>query len=202
MFSPVVRYIDTYKTRVRDWCVMRAESTHAYFWLFIIAFTESSFFLIPPDIMLASMLLSGARRVWYLAGLTTLGSVAGGVLGYIIGAFLFEVAGDAIVSTYGLQTDLLYVQQLFSDNAFWTIFISAFTPIPYKVFTIASGLFSIDFLTFIIASLIGRGLRFYIVAYLFKKYGAYIGAILFRYFNILSLGTVGIVVVYILVRLL
>lgn len=197
MFS----FIETWKVRTRDWCVARAESAHARFWLFAIAFTESSFFLIPPDIILIAMLLSGARRVWYLAGITTLGSVAGGLFGYAIGALLFGAVGERVVALYHLEDEFVRVAELFADNAFWTIFVSAFTPIPYKVFTIAGGLFGVHLLTFIIASIIGRGLRFAIVTYIFSRYGARIGDILFRHFNTFSLTGVALIVVYIVFKL-
>ena len=108
--------------------------------------------------------------------------------------FVFNFVGTLLVKTYHLETELEHVSALFQQNAFWAIFTAAFTPIPYKIFTIAGGLFRIDFLIFVIASILGRGMRFFAVAYLMKLFGGAVGRLAFKYFNLLTL-VVGIVII-------
>lgn len=140
--------------------------------LFLVAFAESSFFPIMPDVLIVAMLIHTVKKSWVkIASITTVGSVLGGVAGYFIGMIFYNYVGAPIVNLYGLQNEMLHVQTLFQDNAFLAILIAAFTPIPYKVFTIASGLFSVNIFTFITASIIGRGIRFFAVAYLTDRYG-------------------------------
>ena len=180
-------YLDCCKGCVRDWFVVRAHTTHAKVWLMAISFSESSFFPIPAEVLLLPILFSGATRWIYYATLTTLFSVFGGAFGYFIGAFFFEIFGDFIITTYHLEAQMQYVAELYNDNAFWAIFTAAFTPIPYKVFTLSAGFFSVNFIVFMVASLIGRGSRFFIVSYIAKRYGERLGDIMFKYFNVVSL---------------
>jgi membrane protein YqaA with SNARE-associated domain len=178
--------------RIRDWgrdfMSHHSSKERAPWWLALISFAESSFFPVPPDLFLSAILISQKGAHWLrLAVITTLASVAGGLFGYLIGYFFFNFVGVPLISFYHAEPAFREVEQLFSGNAFLAIFLAAFTPIPYKVFTIAAGFFKINLPVFIIASLIGRGLRFFVVAYLFKTFGEGIGNLLYRYFNIVAI---------------
>ena len=179
-------FLNRFKERVRTWALEHALGPRGKFWLVVVAFTESSFFLVPPDLLLIGILLVSAERWFYYASLTTLSSVLGGLFGYSIGYFFFDFFGQAIINFYGLADELIKVGQLFQQNAFWAIFLAAFTPIPYKVFTIASGFFKIDLLTFIIASLLGRAGRFFAVGAIMRIFGRLAGELVYRYFHIFT----------------
>lgn len=146
---------------------------------------ESSFFPIPPDVMLAPMCLARPLRSWYFATLCTASSVAGGVAGYLIGRLAFGwiepwLAGSAYAPAFDQAV------AAFEAHGFWYILLAGFTPIPYKVFTIASGVFRFDFGLFLAASIVGRSARFFVVAGLIWKYGRPIREFIDRYFNRLS----------------
>lgn len=180
-------FLNNTKERIRSWSVQHAEGPHAKPWLSILSFSEASFFPIPPDVLLIAMLLANKARQWiYLAFLTTTFSVLGGILGYGIGFFFFDIFGDTIISFYGLEDSFLYLKNIFDGAAFWTIFVAAFTPIPYKIFTITAGLFNINFLIFLVASVLGRGIRFFAISFILKLYGEKIANVLYKYFNIFS----------------
>lgn len=179
--------LQTLKDSLVSWTARHAESRNAKWWLFGISFAESSFFPIPPDVLLAAILLTKERmRAFFYAAITTAGSVIGGLLGYAIGYFLFQTVGVWLVHTYHLESQMVVVQNLFNKNAFFAIIVAAFTPIPYKVFTIAAGLFGVGLPTFIVASVLGRGVRFFAVAALMRFFGGRISRILYQYFNIIS----------------
>jgi membrane protein YqaA with SNARE-associated domain len=152
-------------SRLYDLALKWAAHRHAPYYLGGLSFAESSFFPIPPDVMLAPMTLAKRERAWFYAGLTTLTSVFGGVVGYLIGVYAFDVVVP-ILKEMKLWSDSGYlrVQEWFHEWGFWAIFIAGFSPIPYKVFTIASGVIQMTFLPFMIASAIGRGARFFLVA--------------------------------------
>ncbi len=175
------------RDQMRDWVLRHAEGPRARFWLAAFSFAEASFFPVPPDILLIAILLTnGAHWVRYSL-ITTCSSVVGSVFGYIIGVFFFAVIGEPLIAFYHLEESMAHVGKLFSDNAFITILLAAFTPIPFKVFTIAAGLFHIDFFIFIIASLLGRGTRFFVIGYLLHRFGNKISSLLYKYFNFVSL---------------
>lgn len=158
--------IKRFEAQLKTWLEHNANSWLAQVALFVVAFLEASVFPVPPSIILLGMVGFGGRSRWiYLATLTTVASVLGGVFGYLIGSVLYDTLGIWIIDTYNLADDIARIGALFESHAFWANFVAAFTPIPYKAFTIASGFFSISLIPFIVASIIGRGLRFFIVAY-------------------------------------
>lgn len=164
-----------------------ADSPRASVALFVIAVLESSVFPIPPDALLAALVLGAPRKWLRLAVLCTIGSVAGGVAGYAIGAGLMESAGNAIVHLYGAAGQLEQVQAAYARYDVWIVLAAAFTPIPYKVFTIASGAMGMNLASFVLLSLVGRGARFFLVAGLLRRFGEPLRRTVERYFNLLSI---------------
>lgn len=140
---------------------------HAPYYLGGLSFAESSFFPIPPDVMLAPMALAQPQRAWHYALLTTITSVLGGMLGYLIGAFAFEVVAPWIQQA-GYWDAYQRAGSWFEHWGFWAILLAGFSPIPYKVFTISAGVLGMAFLPFVLASCLGRGARFYLVAGLMR----------------------------------
>ncbi len=173
--------------RLYAWTLKWAGHRHAAWALFIISFAESSMFLVPPDVLLIPMVLSKPRSWLRYAAITMGGSVLGGVFGYYIGIGLWESLGKLVVDFYGLQDSVEAVRMQFDAHAFLTVFGAAFTPIPYKVITIASGLFHVSFGAFLAASLTGRGARFFLVAGLVGIWGERVKRFIDDYFDILSL---------------
>ncbi|PTD95044.1 YqaA family protein [Pseudothauera lacus] len=159
-----------------------------------LSFAESSFFPIPPDVMLAPMSLAQPARAWWFALLTTLTSVAGGVLGYIIGMYAFELIEPWLRETRYWDKYLL-AQDWFDRWGFWAVFLAGFSPIPYKVFTIAAGAIAMALGPFVLASLIGRGARFFLVAGLMAWGGERMEITLRRYVDRIGWATVALVVV-------
>lgn len=170
-----------------DWTITWAGTKSAPYALFSISFAESSFFPIPPDVLLIPMVVAHRFRWAIIAFICTLGSVLGALLGYLIGWALWESVGKPVVDFYHLNDSMNIVRNKYNENAFWAILTAAFTPIPFKVFTIAGGLFKINIVTMIIAALIGRGARFFIVAGLLRIFGAKISNLIEKYFDIFSL---------------
>ena len=150
-----------------------------------LSFAESSFFPVPPDVMLAPMSLAKPQKAWYYASLTTITSVLGGILGYIIGVFAFDMI-EPILHNYGYYDRYELAKSWFEAWGFWAIFLAGFSPIPYKVFTIASGVVSMAFLPFVIASFVGRGLRFFVVAGLMAWGGEPMEKKLHKYMDIIG----------------
>jgi len=147
-----------------------SEHPKASRFLVALSFAESSFFPIPPDVMLAPMCLAKTSKAFYYALITTLASVLGGVLGYFIGLYSFELV-EPVLTALHYQDKFGLVKIWFEDWGFWAIFIAGFSPIPYKLFTIAAGMLSMAFLPFVLASIIGRGARFFLVAFLISLGG-------------------------------
>ncbi len=160
---------------------------HAVWILALVAFTESSFFLVPPDVLLIPMVLA-ARTQWFrLAFICTVASVAGGLFGYFIGMSLFEELGRPILEMYNAAEKFAAATELYNENGPWIVFTAGFSPIPYKIFTIASGVTAMDPVSFTIASFIGRGARFFLVAILLWKFGAPIQAFIEKRLGMLAL---------------
>lgn len=176
------------KEKLQAWVTRHAEGPQAAVVLSSISFAESLFFPIPPDVFLIAIIsVRKVQRWFFYATLTTVFSILGGIVGYIVGASFFDAFGQTIISFYGLEADFEKIRILFQDQTFFAMLVAALTPIPFKLFTLAGGLFKVNFFVFLIASIIGRATRFYAVAYLTKLYGPSIVKIFFKYFNTISL---------------
>jgi membrane protein YqaA with SNARE-associated domain len=154
-----------------DWAMAQAERPYALWMLALIAFVESSIFPIPPDVLLIPLVLAAPSRAWLIAGVCTVSSVLGGMAGYAIGALLFETLGQPILELYGYVEHFAEFQAQYNDWGAWIVFGAGLTPFPYKVITIASGVTGLDLVTFTVASIVGRGLRFFAVAALLWWFG-------------------------------
>lgn len=173
--------------RLYDWVLSWAETKYGAWALGLNAFAESSFFPIPPDVLQIALSVSKPRKSFFYALIASIFSVVGGVFGYLIGYFLFESVGKLIINALGYWEYFEIVGNWYASNAFLAILGAAFTPIPYKVFTIAAGFWKISLLVMLIASAIGRPLRFFIVATLIYFFGARVKGFIDKYFNWLSL---------------
>lgn len=143
----------------------------AIYWLFAIAFIESSFFPIPPDVMLIPMILAAPKKAWSIAGVATVGSVIGAYLGYAIGFYFFQLIAEPLLNFYGYLEKFNSFKDLYNQYGAWIVFGAGITPFPYKIITIASGVVHMNLIVFTIASIIARGMRFFLVAWLLEKYG-------------------------------
>jgi membrane protein YqaA with SNARE-associated domain len=173
--------------RLYDWTMSLAATRHAEKALFGVSFVESSIFPIPPDALLIPMVLA-RRESWVrLALICTLGSVLGAFLGYAIGMFLFETIGQPILAFYGKADSFAELSAWYNSSSWggWAIFGAAITPFPYKVVTIFSGTTGFNLLAFAVISVIGRGFRFFLVAWLLSRFGEPIRAFIEKYLNIL-----------------
>ncbi len=157
--------------RLYDWVIRLAGHPRAIPALGVVSFLESSFFPIPPDVMLVPMVLANRDKAFRIALVCTVCSVLGGLLGYAIGYYFFETVGAWVVKTYGLQEGLAAFRHGFQEHGIWIILIKGMTPIPYKLVTIASGAAHFDLFTFVWASIVTRGVRFFLVAALLWKFG-------------------------------
>jgi membrane protein YqaA with SNARE-associated domain len=164
-----------------DWTMDKAVHPHAVWWLAFFCFIESSFFPIPPHPLLGLMCLAAPKRAIWFALVATLSSVAGALLGYAIGYFAFETVGTWLIGAIGLADSLPTVQCYVDRDGAWVVFIAAFTPLPFKLATIAAGFLSMDFVSFVLAALAGRGGIFLIVGVLFRVFGAPIKAAIDKY---------------------
>jgi membrane protein YqaA with SNARE-associated domain len=162
--------------RIYDWCVGAADKPHALWVLGAVAFAESSFFPVPPDIMLLPMSVAQPKRAWLFAGVCTAASVLGGVLGYAIGALLYDSVGHWLITLYGLGDSVETFRASYAKWGALVILVKGVTPIPYKLVTITSGFAGYNIWLFILLSIITRGGRFFAAAILFNRYGDWIRA--------------------------
>jgi membrane protein YqaA with SNARE-associated domain len=167
--------------------------------LFGIAFVESSFFPIPPDVLLIALGVVLPKKAFRYALICSVGSVFGGMFGYLIGLEFYELIGRSVIEFYGVQAQYEYVRELYDQNAFVAVAIAGFTPIPYKVFTIAAGTFQISFPAFVVASALSRSARFFLVSALFYRFGPPIKAFIDKYFEVLTLAFVVLLILGFLV---
>jgi membrane protein YqaA with SNARE-associated domain len=181
-----------------------SESRHAPYALAAMAFAESSFFPIPPDVILIPMSLATPRRAWRYAAIATLASVAGGMLGYAIGALLYDTLGQWLIHLYGYADRMAALKETYAHWGAAVILVKGLTPIPYKLVTIVSGLLGYNFAIFVLLSLVTRGARFFILAGALNRFGDPLRILLERYFA-LFLALIAMVVVvgfWIAVRML
>jgi membrane protein YqaA with SNARE-associated domain len=172
--------------KLYDWVLHWAETPYGTWALFLLAFTESSFFPIPPDILLVALAVAIPRKSLKYALVCSVGSVLGGCFGYLIGWQFMAGIGEKIISFYGLSAKVDYIGSLYQQYDAWAIGIAGFTPIPYKVFTISAGMFHINFPVFVFASLVSRSARFFLVGGLIFIFGPRIQVFIDKYFNILA----------------
>jgi len=179
-----------------DWVLHWSETPYGATALFILAFAESSFFPVPPDALLIALVLGTTKNAFKFATICLIGSVLGALLGYIIGHFLWwtpsndftEIAKFFFNNIPGFTPQTFYeIRRLYVEYDFWIIFTAGFTPLPYKVITISSGAFNINIIMFIVASVISRGARFFLVAALIWKFGPQIKTFIDKYFNWLAI---------------
>ncbi|MCB0218389.1 MAG: DedA family protein [Chrysiogenetes bacterium] len=176
--------------RMYDWVLGWSETAYGPQALLGLAFCEAIFFPVPPDVLLMALVLGRRERAWNFAMLCTIGSVAGGIIGYLIGAGLWEaVSGYFFTWVPGFsQAGYDRVRVFYETYSFWAVFAAGFTPIPYKIFTISAGVFEISMPIFMLASVMSRGLRFVLIAGLLWKFGDPIKSFIDRYFNLLAFG--------------
>lgn len=173
--------------RLYHWVLHWAETPYGSWALFLLALAESSFFPVPPDVLLIALAISIPARSFRYALICSVGSVIGGMIGYMIGYQFMDLVGMKIVEFYGFTSQYAAVGDLYDRYNAWAVGIAGFTPIPYKVFTISAGAFKIDFLVFFIASAISRAARFFLVGWLIYRFGSGIKIFIDRYFNILAI---------------
>lgn len=157
--------------RLYDWTLHLARHRHAVWWLFAVAVAEASFFPVPIEALLLPMMFAQPRRGWWFALVATVGTVIGGVLGWLIGALLYEAVAQPILAVYGYMDAYAEFSELYREWGVWIVFAGGFTPIPYKVVSIASGAVDLDIWVFIVASAVSRGLRFAIEVGLLAFFG-------------------------------
>ena len=188
---PLLKYIK----QLYDWVLHWAETPYGPIALFILSFTEASFFPVPPDVLLIPLSLGARSRSFAFAANCSIASVLGAILGYSIGHFIWwsgEVQFSSIAQFFfnyvpGFTTDKFYeIKGIYDKWDFWIIFTAGFSFIPYKIFTISAGAFNVDFVMFLVASIIGRSVRFFLVAGLIWKFGKPIREFIDKYFNLLA----------------
>ena len=167
------------------WTLNKAEHKYSCWILSIVSFAESSFFPIPPDILLIPMIIAKRVKAWTYAFICTLSSVLGGVAGYAIGYFFYNSIGVFIVDTYHLSNSFIVFENYYNEYGMLIVLGAGFTPFPFKFITIASGVFNLNIFMFIITAIIARGLRFYLLAGLLFIFGEKIKILIDKYFNLL-----------------
>jgi len=173
--------------KIYDTTLDLAARKNAVWWLFAISFIESSFFPIPPDIMIIPMVLAMPKNAYRIAGVATLASVLGGYLGYSIGIFGYEVIAKPLLEFYGYMAQFTKFENYYQEYGAWIVFGAGITPFPYKIITIASGVVHLNLAVFTVASILARGLRFYIIAVLLKHFGEPMKVFIEKNLNLLSI---------------
>lgn len=173
--------------RIYDHTLNLASRKNALTWLFVISFIESSFFPIPPDIMIIPMVLATPKEAYKIAGVATVASVLGGYFGYFIGVYGFELIARPRLEFYGYMKQFGEFENYYHEYGAWIVFGAGITPFPYKIITIASGVVRLDLVVFTIASVIARGMRFYFIAWLLKRFGDPMKVFIEKNLNLLSI---------------
>lgn len=178
-----------------QWTLRWAEHKFAPRILAVLTFCESVFFPIPPDVLLAPMVLAKPNKAWQLATLTTVSSILGGMVGYCLGYLMFEPWIAPIIAEFGYQARFDKIMTWFEQWGVWVVFIAGFSPVPYKLFTVSAGFLQMAFLPFLLVSAVGRGMRFFLVAGLIKWGGAAMEKKLRQYIDILGWGMVVLIII-------
>ena len=173
--------------RIYDHTLNLASRKNALTWLFVISFIESSFFPIPPDIMIIPMVLATPKEAYKIAGVATVASVLGGYFVYFIGVYGFELIARPLLEFYGYMKQFGEFENYYHEYGAWIVFGAGITPFPYKIITIASGVVRLDLVVFTIASVIARGMRFYFIAWLLKRFGDPMKVFIEKNLNLLSI---------------
>ena len=173
--------------KLYNWTLSKAGHKNAKWYLCLVSFAESSFFPIPPDLLLIPMALASKTKAMFYAFICTFSSVLGGILGYAIGYYFYNIAGIHIVEFYHLKNSFGVFENYYKEFGILIVLGAGITPFPYKFITIASGVFGLNVFLFIIISIVGRGLRFYLIAILLYFFGEKIKLIIDKYFNILTI---------------
>jgi membrane protein YqaA with SNARE-associated domain len=173
--------------RLYNWVLGWADTKYGTHALFLNSVAESSFFPIPPDVLLGALALGKPKRAFFYGAVCTAGSVIGGIIGYFIGLWFMDLVGTKILELYGLFEKYDQIGEYYQQYDAIAVIVAGITPIPYKVFTIAAGAFAINLPVFIIASVIGRGFRFFVVSSLFYFFGPKIKKFIDKYLNILAI---------------
>jgi membrane protein YqaA with SNARE-associated domain len=176
--------------RFYDWMIRASESPFAVWVLGFISFAESSFFPMPPDIMLIPMSVAQPKKAWLYASICTVTSVLGGILGYMIGWLLYDTVGTWLINLYGYQHGVEQFRCLYAENGAWIILIKGLTPIPYKIVTITSGFAGYSLFWFVVFSVITRGARFFVLAGILNYFGAPLRAFIEKYLTPVVVGLV------------
>jgi membrane protein YqaA with SNARE-associated domain len=172
--------------RLYDWTLSLAGRPSAPYALAAVSFAESSFFPVPPDVMLVPMMLARPDRAWAYALICTAASVVGGVLGYMIGLFLYDSIGSWLFQIYGLAEGAETFRHSYAEYGHWVILLKGLTPIPYKLVTITSGFAGYSLFWFVVLSIVTRGARFFIIALLMTRLGPAIKRLIDRHFNVIA----------------
>lgn len=173
--------------RIYDYTLNLASRKNALTWLFVISFIESSFFPIPPDIMIIPMVLATPKEAYKIASVATVASVLGGYFGYFIGVYGFELIARPLLEFYGYMKQFGEFENYYHEYGAWIVFGAGITPFPYKIITIASGVVHLDLIVFTVASVIARGMRFYFIAWLLKRFGDPMKVFIEKNLNLLSI---------------
>lgn len=175
--------------KLYDWVLHWADTPYGPLALFLLALAESSFFPVPPDPLLIALCLGAIKKSWRFALYASVASVIGGIIGYLIGYGIWGIVDSFFFKYVPGFTESLFQRVMvnYNEYGFWYVFLAGFTPIPYKVFTIASGVFKLNFFLFLLASTVSRSLRFFAVAGLFRKFGPGIKGFIDKYFNLLAI---------------
>ncbi len=184
--SSIIQLPSKYLRALYDWVIGFADKPNGMIALFILAFAESSFFPIPPDVLLIALCVGNPQKAFRFALWCSVGSVLGGIFGYAIGLWGYNTVGQWLIDLYHGQPIMDRVKGYYDEWGFWGVLTAAITPIPYKVFTIASGFFQFNFTSFVFASILGRSFRFYLVSLLLYIYGKRIQVFIEKYFNLLA----------------
>lgn len=176
--------------KVQHW----SQHRHAPYYLAGVSFAESSFFPIPPDVMLIPMVMSTPNKAWNFATITTISSILGGILGYLIGYYAFELLGEPLVHAFGYEQQYEKLVNWFTKYGFIAVVLAGFTPIPYKLFTLAAGATQMAMMPFVVGSIVGRGLRFFMVAALIRYLGKRLEPMIVRYIDAIGWGMIALMV--------